>query len=48
MRAAMGEWALLGHFRHELGHYYWDRLIRDNPDRLRSFRELFGDEAGGL
>ena len=22
---------LLGHFRHELGHYYWDRLIRDDP-----------------
>lgn len=34
---------LLGHFRHESGHYYWDRLIRDS-DRLESFRELFGDE----
>lgn len=47
MRAAMGEnyRTLLGHFRHELGHYYWDRLIRDNPDRLQSFRELFGDET---
>jgi hypothetical protein len=21
---------LLGHFRHEVGHYYWDRLIKDN------------------
>ena len=21
---------LLGHFRHEIGHYYWDRLIRDS------------------
>src|SRR6202000_3487693 len=20
---------LLGHFRHEVGHYYWDRLVRD-------------------
>ena len=20
---------LLGHFRHEIGHYYWDRLVRD-------------------
>jgi hypothetical protein len=21
---------LLGHFRHEVGHYYWDRLVRDS------------------
>ena len=35
---------LLGHFRHELGHYYWDRLIRDDPQRLDAFRALFGDE----
>lgn len=34
---------LLGHFRHEVGHYYWDRLIRDS-DRLDAFRALFGDE----
>jgi hypothetical protein len=34
---------LLGHFRHEIGHYYWDRLLRDS-DRLDAFRELFGDE----
>jgi hypothetical protein len=34
---------LLGHFRHEVGHYYWDRLIRDTP-WLEKFRELFGDE----
>jgi hypothetical protein len=34
---------LLGHFRHESGHYYWDRLVR-NSDCLASFRELFGDE----
>lgn len=34
---------LLGHFRHEIGHYYWDRLIRDS-DRLPAFRALFGDE----
>lgn len=36
---------LLGHFRHESGHYYWDRLIRDDPGRLARFRELFGDET---
>lgn len=35
---------LLGHFRHEIGHYYWDRLIRDDA-LLETFRELFGDET---
>jgi hypothetical protein len=34
---------LLGHFRHESGHYYWDRLICGSPN-ITSFRELFGDE----
>ena len=34
---------VLGHFRHEIGHYYWDRLIR-NTDRIDQYRELFGDE----
>lgn len=34
---------LLGHFRHESGHYYWDRLVRDS-NRLEEFRQLFGDE----
>ena len=34
---------VLGHFRHEVGHYYWDRLIL-NSDRLDKCRELFGDE----
>ena len=34
---------LLGHFRHEIGHYYWDRLI-EGCDRIDAFRELFGDE----
>jgi hypothetical protein len=34
---------LLGHFRHEIGHYYWDRLIRDT-DRIGPYRALFGDE----
>jgi hypothetical protein len=35
---------LLGHFRHEVGHYYWERLIRDTP-WLEDFRKLFGDET---
>ena len=34
---------LLGHFRHESGHYYWDRLVSGSA-RLDRFRELFGDE----
>jgi hypothetical protein len=34
---------LLGHFRHETGHYYWDRLIQ-GTDCLPAFRQLFGDE----
>jgi hypothetical protein len=34
---------VLGHFRHETGHYYWDRLIRDSP-RLEACRQLFGDD----
>ncbi len=35
---------LLGHFRHEIGHYYWDRLIRDTP-WIEEYRSLFGDES---
>ncbi len=34
---------LLGHFRHETGHYYWDLLIKDHQ-LLKKFRLLFGDE----
>jgi hypothetical protein len=34
---------ILGHMRHEIGHYYWDRLIRDSEEIVR-FRKLFGDE----
>jgi hypothetical protein len=35
--------ALVGHFRHEVGHYYWDRLVW-NTQWLAPFRQLFGDE----
>jgi hypothetical protein len=34
---------LLGHLRHEAGHYYWDRLLAGSP-WLDDFRTLFGDE----
>ncbi len=45
IRMAMGEplRTLLGHFRHEVGHYYWDRLVRGKKFAAR-FRELFGNE----
>jgi len=45
LRTEMGEpyRTLLGHFRHETGHYYWDRLVL-NGGKLESFRACFGDE----
>jgi hypothetical protein len=45
-RAAMGEpyRTLLGHMRHESGHYYWDRCIRGTTSELEEFRAIFGDE----
>jgi hypothetical protein len=35
---------LLGHFRHEVGHYFWDVLVRDT-DQLQPYRDVFGDES---
>ena len=35
---------LLGHLRHETGHYYWDRLIAGSS-WIEPFRALFGDET---
>ena len=45
-RVAMGEpyRTLLGHFRHEIGHYYWDVLVRD-AGKLDACRAVFGDET---
>lgn len=34
---------LVGHFRHELGHFYWDVLVADGG-LLDQFRVLFGDD----
>lgn len=34
---------LLGHMRHEVGHYYWDLIIRDGG-RVEGCRKVFGDE----
>ncbi|MFN0219324.1 MAG: putative zinc-binding metallopeptidase [Hyphomicrobium sp.] len=35
--------SLLGHLRHECGHYYWKLLVA-HASRLEDFRQLFGDE----
>jgi hypothetical protein len=45
MRRSMGERyrTLLGHFRHEIGHYYWLLLVHGYADET-AFRALFGDE----
>jgi hypothetical protein len=45
LRVEMGEpyRTLLGHFRHEVGHYYWLRLIEGTPWQV-ACRGLFGDE----
>ena len=44
-RVALGEpyRTLVGHFRHEIGHYYWERLVASSG-KLESFRSMFGDE----
>lgn len=35
---------LLGHLRHEVGHFYWDRFFLGNLQALEQFRQIFGDE----
>ena len=46
VRSEMGEpyRTLLGHMRHESGHYFWDRLVATQPGWLDAFRALFGDD----
>lgn len=46
VKKSMGEnyRTVLGHIRHEVGHYYWDVLIAGSP-WLDRFRTLFGDET---
>jgi hypothetical protein len=46
VRGEMGEpyRTLLGHFRHESGHYFWDRLVATQSGWLEAFRALFGDD----
>jgi hypothetical protein len=45
LRVAMDEpyRTLLGHFRHEIGHYYFYRLVEPSQAYLQRFRDLFGD-----
>jgi hypothetical protein len=45
-RTQMGEpyRSLVGHFRHEVGHYFWDVLVRDGG-RLEQCRAVFGDDS---
>ena len=45
-RVALGEpyRTLLGHMRHEAGHYYWDLLVEDTG-RVEESRAVFGDES---
>lgn len=44
-RVALGEpfRTLLGHFRHEVAHYYWNVLVRDRSG-FDACRAVFGDE----
>ena len=44
-RVALGEpyRTLLGHLRHESGHYFWDVLVL-RGGHVKAFREKFGDE----
>lgn len=44
-RASMNEpyRTLLGHFRHETGHFIWNKLVRDR-NGFDDFRAVFGDE----
>jgi len=48
-RRSLGEpyRTLVGHFRHELGHYFWDRFFLGRPDDdtiMQELRRTFGDE----
>ena len=46
MRKQMSEQyrTLIGHFRHEVGHFFWDQLIAPYENKLADYRKIFGDE----
>ena len=35
---------MIGHLRHEIGHYYWQQLISTDVNLMEKFRTHFGDE----
>ncbi|MCW3040749.1 MAG: hypothetical protein JWM31_2654 [Solirubrobacterales bacterium] len=45
MRSQLGEpyRTVIGHFRHEIGHYYWP-IVVEETGLIDRYRELFGDE----
>ena len=45
LRESLGEAhrTLIGHFRHEFGHYYWETLVRGRPDVEAACARHFGD-----
>lgn len=45
LRRRLGEpfRTVIGHLRHEIGHYYWPRLV-GQTNEIGAFRRLFGDE----
>ncbi len=47
IRMEMGEpyRSLVGHFRHEIGHWYFDRLVLPDAALTAEARALFGDET---
>jgi hypothetical protein len=47
VRASLNERyrTLLGHFRHEIGHRYFQLLLAEGSPELSRFRDLFGDET---
>jgi len=47
IRRDMGEpyRTILGHFRHEIGHHYWSRLVAPDPAERERCRVVFGDDT---
>jgi hypothetical protein len=35
---------LIGHLRHEIGHYFWDQLVYNDKKVLAEYRIIFGNE----
>ncbi|RNF51396.1 hypothetical protein EBI00_05705 [Marinomonas hwangdonensis] len=35
---------VIGHFRHEIGHYYWEVIVAEDEQLLEECRAIFGDD----